>query len=122
MTTILGLFLVLQFYGQDTTIFHKIKYEYCELVMYQKDFSAKFKVIIDIGEGTTDGRIIQKNTIKNEKGKNFNSMIEALNYKAKDGWEFVYSYEVMGDVMVDVGKIKYHWLLKRPKNNIFKNF
>lgn len=48
--------------------------------------------------------------MKDENGKNieFNSMVDAMNYFGKQGWEFVQAYAVtMGNQNV------YHWLLKK---------
>lgn len=81
---------------------------YCELVGTGKMLSNKVKVQVDYGQETSFWKGISY--MKDENGKNveFNSMVDAMNYFGKQGWEFVQAYTVTtGNQNV------YHWLLKK---------
>lgn len=86
----------------------ELKYIYCELVGRQKFLSTKITISVDFGEERfffKDTRLRDEQT---GKVQTFNSMIDALNYMGKDGWEFVQAYIVtQGEQSV------YHWLLKK---------
>lgn len=73
-------------------------------------FSNKVKIEIDIGQKTSFWRSTIQKTLKDESGKaiKFNSMVDAINYMASLGWEFVQAYAFsVGNQNV------YHYLLKR---------
>jgi len=83
-------------------------YTYCELLGYRKLLSTKVSVSIDYGQET---KVFQDNRIRDEetgKVKNFNSMVDALNYMGEKGWEFVQAF-----VVTEGSQNVYHWLLKR---------
>jgi hypothetical protein len=132
------------------------EYKYCELVGFNKTFSAKLIVAVDSGAAgkfsyemikdtvesekpveyknekvyvTTDqamyegkavnsdakGKFIWKkvevnpvSTEKKVKNKTFTSMVDAMNYMGKDGWEFVQAYVVTAS-----NQNVYRWLLKK---------
>ena len=92
-------------YSQSDTT----KYEYAELLGYQGFLTKKVTVSIDYGQATKyfqDTRLRDQITGEFEK---FNSMVDAMNYMGKDGWEFVQAYAIL------VGQQNvYHWMLKRP--------
>ena len=83
-------------------------YTYCQIVGKYKFLSTDVVVSIDYGQG---GGYFGKNRIFDEvtgKVKDFNSMVDALNYMGEKGWEFVQAYTVtMGNSNV------YHYMLKR---------
>lgn len=92
---------------QDTT---KQKEEYCMLLATSRLFSTKLTITADFGQEThlfkyTDQRI------KDEQGSviKFNSVIDALNYMAKQGWLFVNAY-----VITVSNQSVYHYVLRRP--------
>lgn len=92
----------------STVGLHANNYIYCELVGTSKLLSNKVKVQVDYGQETSFWKGISY--MKDENGKNieFNSMVDAMNYFGKQGWEFVQAYTVtMGNQNV------YHWLLKK---------
>lgn len=91
-----------------TSAYSQEKLIYCELVGMQKMLSPKVTVSIDYGEQRT---YFTDTRIKDENGKVtvFNSMIDALNYMGRDGWQFVQAYTVGGGSSPYV----YHWLLKK---------
>ena len=71
---------------------------------------SKCTVEVDFGEGQSVWRGGVDNTLVDEKGKpiKFNSMIDALNFMTRYGWEFVNAYVItVGNQHV------YHWLLKK---------
>lgn len=81
---------------------------YCELVGTAKFMSNKVKVKVDYGQESSFWKGISY--MKDENGNNieFNSMVDAMNYFGKQGWEFVQAYTVtMNNQNV------YHWLLKK---------
>lgn len=83
---------------------------YCELVGTGKFLSTKVTVEIDYGQET---KLFQDVRIRNEqtgKVQSFNSMIDALNYMGKNGWEFVQAY-----VVTTQNQNVYRWLLKKRK-------
>jgi hypothetical protein len=72
--------------------------------------ASKVSITVDFGEERSlwsDPRLRDEQT---GKVKIFNSMIDALNYMGKDGWEFVQAY-----VAVNGGQNVYHWLLKKKR-------
>ena len=92
-------------FAQDTKV---PDYTYCELLGYRKLLSTKVSVSIDYGQEST---FFQDNRIRDEetgKVKNFNSMVDALNYMGEKGWEFVQAF-----VVTEGSQNVYHWLLKR---------
>jgi len=88
------------------------KYVYCELIGMQKLLSTKVNVSVDYGEET---RLFQDTRMKDEqtgKVRSFNSMVDALNYMANNGWEFVQAY-----VVTNGQQNVYRWLLKMKIEN-----
>lgn len=85
------------------------KYEYAELVGTQKLLSTKVMVQVDFGQE----RSFWKGTeyMRDEatgKLANFNSMVDAMNYMATQGWTFEQAY------VVSIGNQNvYHWLMRR---------
>ena len=89
---------------EDTTTEHET---YCQIIGTRQMFSTKLTITVDYGEPRkwfTDQRI------KDETGKlqKFNSMIDAMNYMAEQGWTFVCAYPVTHDNS-DV----YHYTFKK---------
>lgn len=84
-------------------------YVYCELVGAGKFMNNKVSVTLDLGQSTKYLRS-NKSRLFDENGnsRNFNSMIDALNFTTALGWEFVQAYTVSEN-----GKIEYHWLLRQ---------
>lgn len=83
-------------------------YIYCELLGTGKFMSKKVNVQVDFGQATSFWKSIDY--LKDEKGKaiSFNSMVDAMNYMGKEGWEFVQAY-----VVTTNNQNVYHWLLKK---------
>lgn len=76
--------------------------EYCELLGQATLLSGKVKVTVDFGQSTS--------RITDEAGKveKFNSMVDAMNYMAAQGWEFEAAYAV-----TESSQNVYHWLMSR---------
>src|SRR5450759_3012533 len=90
-TTMLMFCLLLK--GQEIKS-DSIKFTYCELVGTGRIMSNKVTVQIDFGQVTkfySDNRYKEPAT---GKGVIFNSLIDALNFMGKAGWEFVQAYIV----------------------------
>lgn len=66
-------------------------YRYCEIARSQQHLNAKFSIQIDSGQA---GKLFGYNHMKDETGKPqlFNSMMDAMNYMSRQGWEFVQAY------------------------------
>lgn len=81
---------------------HKV---FCELLGTQKFLSAKVTVEIDMGQNP-----YESSKLVDEKGKKitFNSMVDAMNYLGKLGWNFEQAY-----VITVSNQNVYHWLLSK---------
>jgi hypothetical protein len=89
-------------YGQEKN--------YCELVGTQKLLTGKVVVQVDFGQQSYG----KDNRLVDDKGEvmTFNSMVDAMNYMSKLGWEFEQAYVVTlgaGNTATNV----YHWLLSK---------
>lgn len=84
---------------------------YCELVGTGKFLSSKVTVKVDFGQSTSywSGNSKQGLVDENGKSKEFNSMVDAMNYLGAFGWEFVQAYVVTENSNQNV----YHWLLSK---------
>lgn len=70
--------------------------------------SNKVKVQVDYGQETSFWKGISYMKDKDGKNIEFNSMVDAMNYFGKQGWEFVQAY-----VVTTNNQNVYHWLLKK---------
>jgi len=82
---------------------------YCELLGHGKLFSTKVTVTVDFGQNQW-----QNNKLVDENGKNivFNSMVDAMNFMGKLGWEFEQAYVVTAGSGATAQNV-YHWLLSK---------
>lgn len=84
---------------------------YCELIGSSKFMSKKVNVIIDFGQ---QAPLFSNQKLVDENGDpiTFNSMIDAMNYMSRLGWEFEQAYVV---TTVSNGQTQnvYHWLLSK---------
>jgi hypothetical protein len=88
-----------------------IDVEYVQIVGTSKLLSSKLNIEIDFGQ--EDKLFKDKDTrVKSAEGKNldFNSMIDALNFMSKNGYEFVNAY-----VITISNQNVYHYLLRKKK-------
>lgn len=83
-------------------------WEYCQIVGVSKLFNNNVVVSIDYGQKR---KLMTDTGIRNAEGKliEFESMIDAMNYLAQYGWEFVNAYVVSAG-----NQHVYHYMLKRP--------
>lgn len=83
-------------------------YVYAQIMGIQKFLSTKVNITVDFGQSRgffTDARLRDEKT---GEVQSFNSMVDALNYMALDGWEFVQAY------VITAGQQNvYHYLLRR---------
>ena len=87
------------------------RWVYCQIVGTGKLFSNKVSVEIDYGQRR---KFFSDQRIRDEEGsvKNFNGMVDAMNYMGAQGWEFVQAYAItVGNQNV------YHFLLRADKDN-----
>ncbi len=90
-----------------------IDVEYVQIVGTSKLLSTKLTIQIDFGQRTKFFSSGKETIVKDEDGKalDFNSMIDALNFMSKNGFEFVNAYAItVGSQNV------YHYLLRNLKN------
>lgn len=90
--------------GQDT---HRV---YCELLGTGRIFSNKVTVSVDFGQYTSFWKSYSNQFLVDENGKKikFNSMVDAMNYMGRLGWEFEQAY-----VITHGNQNVYHWLLSK---------
>lgn len=67
------------------------KYVYCEIISYMKGISGKPNVAIVFGQ---ESKLQFDKKYLDESGQplNFSTIIDAMNFMAKNGWEFVQGY------------------------------
>jgi len=100
---------------KNKEVYQSTKFAYCELIGIdtRKLFSIKqnLSVRVDYGDSTNDFDSDSGFIIDDKTGKAivFTSMIEALNFMGKSGWEFVQAYTISDGN----GGSVYRWLLKR---------
>jgi hypothetical protein len=85
-------------------------YAYAQIVGMQKFLSTKVTIQVDFGQSRgffSDTRLRDENT---GKVQSFNSMIDALNYMAVDGWDFVQAYVVAGQ-----NQKAHHYLMRKKR-------
>ena len=89
----------------------EIDTEYVDIIGVAKPFSKKVNINIDFGQvdkffSTKDSQIKDKNG----ESTTFNSMVDALNFMSKNGYDFVQAYVTQtGDLNT------YHYLMKKRK-------
>ncbi|AZA76131.1 hypothetical protein EG347_00585 [Chryseobacterium sp. G0186] len=99
---VLAIFITSFTFAQETP-----KYVYAEIVGTSKFLSKKVTVEIDYGQATS---FWESNRMKNSDGSNkeFNSMVDAMNYMGALGWDFEQAY------VVTIGQQNvYHWLMRK---------
>jgi hypothetical protein len=89
------------------------KEAYCEVVgRATLSLSGKIKIDVDFGQANKVFEGINNDKLKDPvtgKAIKFNSMIDALNHMAGDGWMLVGSYPVIDSS----GNVEYHYILKK---------
>lgn len=90
----------------------KPKYVYCELLTSPRPFSTKVNIIVDYGQET---KFFQDTRLRDEESgnlKKFNSIVDAMNYMADHGWEYIDAYVVpTGNGSAFVNNT--HWVLRK---------
>jgi hypothetical protein len=95
----------------DTPI-KDIDVEFVQIVGTSKLFKNKVTIQLDFGQSVKFFSSGKETQIKDENGKrlSFNSMIDALNFMSKNGYDFVHAYAItIGNQNV------YHYLLQKRK-------
>ena len=88
---------------------NKLGIKYCQIVGARKGiFSLKIIVGVDYGQAI---KLFQPQLIRGSDGKSviFNSMIDALNFMERNGWEYVNNYAIADGT----GGSVYHYLLRK---------
>ena len=104
-TFLLFLFIGIKSYAQQDS--NRIE-QYCEVVVTEILLSNKVTVDIDYGE---ERKRMKDNRVKEENGKSkkFNTVIDALNYLGKNGWQLVNAFPFT----TKSGPIDYHYVFKK---------
>ncbi len=86
--------------------------QYCEVVATPRLLSTKVTINIDYGE---ERSVWRDNRLKEEGGrlKKFNSVIDALNYMARDGWKLVNAFPVNASNNSSGTTYIYHYVFKK---------
>ncbi|HPX77014.1 MAG TPA: hypothetical protein PLW77_10560 [Bacteroidales bacterium] len=89
-----------------------IDVEYVQIVGTSKFMSTKVVVYIDFGQSTKLFSGGKETVLKDENGKvmDFNSIIDALNFMAKNGYEFVDAYAIVLN-----NQYTYYYILRKKK-------
>lgn len=103
------LFLLLTFVSMNVMAQDSLRV-YCELVGTGKLFSSKVNVEVDFGQETNFWNQSTEHFLIDENGDKikFNSMVDAMNYMGRFGWEFEQAY-----VVTTNQQNVYHWLLSK---------
>lgn len=90
-----------------------IDVEYVQIIGTSKSFSNKVSIQIDFGQKTKFFSTGKETVVKDKDGKimDFNSMIDALNFMAKNGFEFVNAFAIAVS-----NQNVYHYLMKNTKH------
>lgn len=89
-----------------------IDVDYVQIVGTSKMFSTKLTIQIDFGQKTKFFSTGKETILKDEEGKalDFNSMIDALNFMSKNGFDFVNAYVIMVS-----NQNVYHYMMRKRK-------
>ena len=78
------------------------KWKFAEIVGVTKGFKSELIIQIDYGQG------VNSYISKIKTAETFTSMVDAMNYMAETGWEFVDAYAYLGQGSFPV----YHWIIR----------
>jgi hypothetical protein len=108
----LGLMTIARSQTVNDTPIRDIDVEYVQIVGTTRILSNKLTIEIDFGQENKLFSSDKDTRVKDANGKNmiFNSMIDALNFMTKNGYEFVQAYTV-----VVSNQNVYHYLLRKKK-------
>jgi hypothetical protein len=84
---------------------------YCMVLAYSKLLSTKISIAVDYGQEQNFWKGGWRGErIRTEEGKikNFNSVVDALNYMSDEGWTFVNAYAI-----TQGGQNVYHYVMKK---------
>jgi hypothetical protein len=113
-TISIGLFCLIDIYSQtvnDVPI-KDIDVDYVEIVGTSRVLSNKLSIEMDFGQENKLFSSDKDTRVKDVNGRNmiFNSMIDALNFMIKNGYEFVQAYAFAAS-----NQNVYHYLLRKKK-------
>lgn len=110
------LFILVCFQSNGQTVndipISELDVEYIRIVGTSKFLSNQVIVELEFGQRTKFFSTGKETFIKDENGKNltFNSMVDALNFMAKFGYEFQAAYAITIN-----NQNVYHYLMRKPK-------
>lgn len=80
--------------------------QYCIVIVSPKLFSSKFDLSIDFGEETN----AINNQAENETIKKIGSLVDALNYMSRKGWQLINSYAASN---TNKGISEHHYVMRK---------
>ena len=87
---------------------------YCEIISTSRNlFSDKTKVELDFGQAASWWSTDRQLADENGKAITFNSVLDAVNYMSRRGWDFEQMYVVQSISGGDSGSPAYHWILSK---------
>ena len=87
---------------------------YCEIVSSSRGlFSDKTKVELDFGQYASWWSTDRQLADENGKAIVFNSVLDAVNYMSRRGWDFEQTYVVQSISGGDSGSSAYHWIMSK---------
>ena len=92
-----------------------IDVEYMEIVGFTKLMSTKLNIELDFGQRVSFWHAGKETVLQDADGKAivFQSMVDALNFMVKNGYEFVTAYAVTSG-----NQNVYNYLLRKTKSNL----
>lgn len=112
-------FLILALTSKAQTVndipFSEIDVDYVSIIGTTKLLSTKLTIQIDFGQRTKFFSSGKETVVKDENGKKleFNSMIDALNFMSKNGYEFVNAYAITIS-----SQNVFNYLLRKEKSKV----
>ena len=87
---------------------------YCEIISFSRNlFSNKTTVELDFGQAASWWSTERQLANENGEAITFNSVLDAVNYMSKRGWEVVEVYLVQSISKGESGTPQYHWVLSK---------
>jgi hypothetical protein len=103
------LFLLTAFLLTGLIAFAQEQYVYCRIIGSPRFMTHKINVVIDFGQ---ERQVFGDNRLQDAATGNpriFNSMIDALNFMGRQGWEFVQAY-----TRLEGEREETHYIMKKP--------
>lgn len=98
-------------YSQTTSSPTESTFLYCEIIGLRRNPIASLEVTVDYGTPPTRSKKNQPSTAAPARKEDFDSMVEAMNYLSRDGWELLQTYTETLE-----GRSISHWVLRKKQD------